>query len=174
MTLRSWLAAHPESTVLQPDPGFAQEYKDFAGYDRRRPATPADLDAIPMWGRRTWVLGVTVGSTAKAFLWDDLVSRRVTSESVGDVPIVIVIEKDGAGLRMRFAKTPELTGRLEHWQHDSFIVRWDQRWLNADAFVDFDLDHDGAIRGVRMEPVSPLTDFSFDFQDLRLAPVPKS
>jgi len=27
------------------------------------------------------------------------------------------------------------------------------------------------VREVRMEPVSPLTDFSFDFQDLRLAPV---
>ncbi|TZF91557.1 serine hydrolase [Cognatilysobacter lacus] len=86
----------------------------------------------------------------------------------------VAIERDGAGLRMRFTRTPELTGRLDHWQHDSFIVRWDKRWLNADAFVDVDLDHDGAIRGIRMAPVSPLTDFSFDFQDLRLAPVPKS
>ncbi|MGY3264504.1 serine hydrolase [Lysobacter sp. HA35] len=84
----------------------------------------------------------------------------------------VAVEREGNGLRLRFTKTPELTGRLEHWQHDSFIVRWDQRWLNADAFVDFDLDHDGAIRGVRMEPVSPLTDFSFDFRDLRLTPVP--
>ncbi|MGY4515875.1 serine hydrolase [Lysobacter sp. HA18] len=84
----------------------------------------------------------------------------------------VAVEREGSGLRLRFTKTPELTGRLEPWQHDSFIVHWDQRWLNADAFVDFDLDHDGAIRGVRMEPVSPLTDFSFDFQDLRLTPVP--
>lgn len=83
----------------------------------------------------------------------------------------VVVEHDGDGLRMRFARSKDLVGRLEHWQHDSFIVRWDQRWLNADAFVDFDLDHDGKIRGIRMEPVSPLTDFSFDFQDLRLAPV---
>ena len=86
----------------------------------------------------------------------------------------VVIEPAGNGLRMRFTRTPELVGLLEHWQHDSFIVRWDQRWLNADAFVDFDLDHDGAIRGVRMQSVSPMTDFSFDFHDLRLAPVPKS
>ncbi|AXK72069.1 serine hydrolase [Lysobacter sp. TY2-98] len=83
----------------------------------------------------------------------------------------VVVERDAKGLRLRFTRTPELVGRLEHWQHDSFIVRWDQRWLNADAFVDFDLDHDGVIQGVRMQPVSPLTDFSFDFQDLRLAPV---
>jgi len=28
----------------------------------------------------------------------------------------------------------------------------------------------GKIREVRMQPVSPLTDFSFDFEDLRLSP----
>jgi hypothetical protein len=50
-------------------------------------------------------------------------------------------------------------------------VRWNDRAMNADAFVDFTLDHDGKVREVRMQPVSPLTDFSFDFQDLRLAPV---
>ena len=33
------------------------------------------------------------------------------------------------------------------------------------------LDADGKIRELRMEPISPLTDFSFDFQDLRLVPV---
>ena len=50
-------------------------------------------------------------------------------------------------------------------------MRWDQRWLNADAFVNFALDADGDVREVRMEAVSPLTDFSFDFHHLRLVPV---
>ena len=77
-------------------------------------------------------------------------------------------------LRMRFAHTPSLTGTLEHWQHDSFIVRWDERWLNADAFVTFSLDEDGAPREARMKAVSPNTDFSFDFQDLRLTPAPRA
>lgn len=45
------------------------------------------------------------------------------------------------------------------------------RWLNADAFVTFSLDADGKVREGRMEAISPLTDFSFDFQDLRLKPV---
>ncbi len=81
------------------------------------------------------------------------------------------IERSGQALRMRFGRTPDLVGRLEHWQHDTFIVRWDQRWLNADAFASFALSPDGKVRELRMEAVSPLTDFSFDFQDLRLAPV---
>ncbi|MGE4366129.1 serine hydrolase [Thermomonas sp.] len=75
------------------------------------------------------------------------------------------------GLEMQFSKTAQLLGDLQHWQHDTFIVRWRDRSLNADAFASFSLDPDGRIRELRMQPVSPLTDFSFDFQDLRLVPV---
>jgi CubicO group peptidase (beta-lactamase class C family) len=84
----------------------------------------------------------------------------------------VAIAREQGRLVLRFTRTPQLVGELTHWQHDSFIVRWNERWLNADAFVNFALDQDGAIREVRMEAVSPLTDFSFDFHDLRLAPVP--
>ncbi|WP_140908630.1 serine hydrolase [Cognatiluteimonas lumbrici] len=84
----------------------------------------------------------------------------------------VVISREGGKLRLRFGRTADLVGTLEHWQHDTFIVRWDQRWLNADAFLSFALDPDGNIREARMEPVSDLTDFSFDFQDLRLTPKP--
>ncbi|MFT3757235.1 MAG: serine hydrolase [Pseudoxanthomonas sp.] len=74
---------------------------------------------------------------------------------------------------MRFTHTAELVGELEHWQHDTFIVRWRKRWLNADAFVNFRLDEDGKITEATMKAVSPQTDFSFDFHDLRLRWVEK-
>jgi CubicO group peptidase (beta-lactamase class C family) len=83
----------------------------------------------------------------------------------------VVVSQEGGKLRLRFAKTAQLAGTMEAWQHDTFIVRWDDRSLNADAFVSYTLDADGKVREVRMQPVSPLTDFSFDFQDLRLAPM---
>jgi CubicO group peptidase (beta-lactamase class C family) len=83
----------------------------------------------------------------------------------------VAIANEGGKLVMRFTRTPDLVGDLEPWQHDTFIVRWRQRWLNADAFVTFALNPDGDIREARMEAISPLTDFSFDFHDLRLVPV---
>jgi len=85
----------------------------------------------------------------------------------------VVVSAKGKGLQLQFSKTAQLLGDLEHWQHDTFIVRWRDRGLNADAFLTFALDADGKITEARMVPVSPLTDFSFDFQDLRLAPVEK-
>ena len=85
----------------------------------------------------------------------------------GDVDVV----HDGGRLRMRFQPSPLLTGTLQHWQHDTFLVKWDDRTLNGDAFVTFNLDADGRVREARMEAASELTDFSFDFHDLRLEPV---
>ena len=77
----------------------------------------------------------------------------------------VVIEKQADGLGIRLIHTPVLTGRLEHWQHDTFIARWnDHAWL-ADAYV--------TIERAKMKAVSPLADFSFDFQDLILKPVAK-
>jgi hypothetical protein len=59
----------------------------------------------------------------------------------------------------------DLVGDIQPWQNDTFVIKWRERWLNADAFLSFNLDADGKIREARMEPISPLTDFSFDFQD---------
>ncbi|KRE92499.1 serine hydrolase [Frateuria sp. Soil773] len=83
----------------------------------------------------------------------------------------VVVSQENGKLRLRFSKTRQLVGTMTPWQHDTFTVRWDDRTLNADAFVSFALDEDGHVREARMQPISPLTDFSFDFQDLRLAPV---
>jgi CubicO group peptidase (beta-lactamase class C family) len=82
----------------------------------------------------------------------------------------IAIELQGDKLVMRFTRTPSLVGELEHWQYDTFVVRWRDRELRADAFVTFALNPDGSIDQAKMQAVSPATDFSFDFQDLLLKP----
>ena len=84
----------------------------------------------------------------------------------------VELRVEGKQLRIAFANTPQLVGRLEHWQHDSFVIRWDDRSLNADAFASFNLGPDGEIRRLGIEAISPLTDFSFDFHHLELEPVP--
>ena len=85
----------------------------------------------------------------------------------------IVVEQSGDKLVMRFSHTPSLVGDLEHWQYDTFAVRWHDRELRADAFVTFALNPDGSIGQARMQAISPATDFSFDFQDLLLKPARK-
>jgi hypothetical protein len=85
----------------------------------------------------------------------------------------IEIASESGKLVMKFGHTPSLVGDLEHWQYDTFVVRWRDRELRADAYVTFSIDPDGKIEQAKMRAVSPATDFSFDFQDLLLRPVAK-
>jgi len=86
----------------------------------------------------------------------------------GDISIAL----ENGKLVMRFSHSPPLTGDLEHFQYNTFIARWRDRELRADAYVTFALQPDGSIEQVKMAAVSPATDFSFDFQDLLLIPNP--
>jgi hypothetical protein len=81
------------------------------------------------------------------------------------------IHEEGGKRIMRFERTPDLSGELEHFQHDTFIVRWKERNFNADAYVTFALNPDGSIERMKMAPISTETDFSYDFRDLTFTPV---
>jgi CubicO group peptidase (beta-lactamase class C family) len=85
----------------------------------------------------------------------------------GDITITL----ENGKLVMRFSHSPDLTGDLEHWQYDTFIARWRNRELRADAYVTFALTPGGSVEQAKMAAVSPATDFSFDFQDLLLRPI---
>jgi CubicO group peptidase (beta-lactamase class C family) len=62
--------------------------------------------------------------------------------------------------------SPRMRGELYYYKANTYVVRWNDRSFDADAFVSFDLDKNGKATGFKMESYSPLTDFSFDFQDL--------
>ena len=84
---------------------------------------------------------------------------------------IATIKHAGGKQILSFARTPDLTGELQHFQHDTFIVRWKERNFNADAYVTFALNPDGSIERMKMQPISTETDFSYDFQDLNFTPV---
>ena len=84
----------------------------------------------------------------------------------GDV--VVTVAK--GGLHIDFTTTPRMTGKLEHWQYDSFVTRFDDKAIEP-AYVTFALDADGKVARVTMKPENPIADFSYDYKDLDLTPV---
>jgi len=84
----------------------------------------------------------------------------------------ITIRSEKGGLVMTFDHSPTMIGDLQPWQHDTFKAHWRDRNIE-DAFVTFALNPDGTIDSAKMAAVSPLADFSFDYQDLLLKPVEK-
>lgn len=80
----------------------------------------------------------------------------------------IIISEVNGKLRFTSVNSPKLKGEMLFYTGNTFIVRWDDRTLDADAYAVFCLDRDGMPEALTMEAISPLTDFSYDFHDLYL------
>jgi len=83
----------------------------------------------------------------------------------GNIEIAL---RDGK-LTIDFKSTPRMTGTLEHYQYDTFVARLDDKSIEP-PYVTFSLNADGKVDRVTMKPVSPLADFSYDYQDLLFTP----
>jgi hypothetical protein len=91
---------------------------------------------------------------------------RYTDALYGDATIAL----ENGALVLRFMHSPAFVGDLAHWQYDTFRTSWRTPNL-ADAFVTFTLKPDGAVDRFTMTAMSPLADFSYDYQDLEFLPV---
>lgn len=67
------------------------------------------------------------------------------------------------GLYFISDRSPTIRGKLEHFEANTFIARWDHRDHEADSFVMFASDQSGDITGFTMKWISNRTDFSYDF-----------
>jgi hypothetical protein len=81
----------------------------------------------------------------------------------------VTIHSQNGGLVLNFERTLKGLADLQPWQYDTFKAHWRDRTVE-DAFVTFTLKHDGSIDHFTMVAVSPLADFSFDYQDLYFTP----
>lgn len=110
-------------------------------------------------------------------LWADIAAQQKATKGKAEVQNIageykdpwfgkISIEKNKTEYYFKSANSPKLQGNMYFYKGNTFIVKWNERSLDADAFVTFTLDHNAKPAGFKMEAISPLTDFSFDFQDL--------
>jgi hypothetical protein len=83
----------------------------------------------------------------------------------------IAIASGSKGLTLDFTNTPNMRGRLQHWQYDTFIARFDDPGIEP-AYVTFSIGAEGKVERITMKAVSPLADFSFDYHDLLFTPAP--
>jgi CubicO group peptidase (beta-lactamase class C family) len=81
-----------------------------------------------------------------------------------------ISEKKGK-LFFKSIRSPKLIGEIFFYKDNSLVVKWNTRSFNADAFLSFELDKNGNLNVLKMKPISELTDFSYDFQDLNFIKV---
>ena len=119
----------------------------------------------------------TEAETISKSLWKEIESARSATAVKPDFTLYkgtytdtwfgeIVISEQNGKLRFDSKKSPRLSGEMFFLKGTTFFVKWDDRSMDADEYAMFSLDNTGKPVELKMKPVSPLTDFSYDFQDL--------
>jgi CubicO group peptidase (beta-lactamase class C family) len=143
------------------------------------------LDAYVSAPRRDWVeigLAYSAKRDTAAKTIEDAAAKIAASAGSPSLPLdayagkyrdpwrgEATVRRENDKLILKISRTESLEGPLMPYSGNIFIVHWNDRTLNADAYVRFDEGYDTKITEITMRAVSPATDFSFDFQDLHFS-----
>lgn len=141
----SYLGIAPEDWVLRFDTLVAKSEKEDEELSRK---IQAEIDKALLEAGKQPDANLFVGEYADNWLGKVTISVR------------------NGKLWFQSTRSPQLRGEMSFYKGNTFAVKWVDRIMKADAFVLFNLDQEGKAAGFRMKAISPLTDFSYDFQDL--------
>jgi hypothetical protein len=113
MSWQAWLALHPDSTVMEPDPEFAAEYAHLEGYAEGTRGGQLTGRNPESWQDKSWVVGVAAGGAARAFDWNELAKAKVLADRVGEIPVIVLLGADGASFFAYDARPPGGAAPLE-------------------------------------------------------------
>jgi hypothetical protein len=109
-------------------------------------------------------------------VWAKVDNNQIRREKIDPIKFIgvyrdkwfgeITIYATKGTLRFTSKRSPRLTGSIFLYNENNFVVKWDNRTFHADAHIFFNVDENGFGRHFKMKAISPLTDFSYDFQDL--------
>lgn len=80
----------------------------------------------------------------------------------------ITISHNEKNYSIKCERSPNLQGELLPYNATTFVAKWNNRSYDADVYMHFTFDETGNATGATMSYIAPITDFSFDFQDLNL------
>ncbi|QHT65275.1 DUF3179 domain-containing protein [Rhodocytophaga rosea] len=100
LTLQSWLAEYPSSRIMQPDPSFKEKYAELKNYDKGTIESSLEKRDSASWQPKSWVVGVLHNNVAKAYDWNRLEKEKLINDSLQDLPLLVVLEKDKASFHV--------------------------------------------------------------------------
>lgn len=93
-SLATWLQLNPNSLIMQSDTSFAKSYSKTTKYETGKSRDELTGTDSLSWNRKSWVVGVKIGNSRKAYDWNRLKTERIIQDKVEDVPLMVVLAKD--------------------------------------------------------------------------------
>lgn len=153
MSLGAWLRNYPNSLVMQPDSGFKQEYADMINYESGRSKSSLTKRDSVSWQNKSWVIGVRIGQSAKAYDWNAVLSERMLTDSMEGIPFMLMVEKDSSSFHAWDLRVNDR--KLDFSLVNDKLV--DQQTGSSWNFAGWSTD--GPLKGMHLEPVAAYQEY---------------
>lgn len=132
-TWGTWRANHPETSVVVLSPAFGRTW----GFDYRPGAADRFRSGVrfPVWQKstrlesRSEVLGLRVGSAAKAYPIDAVAPGQVVNDTLGGVPLVVLADSASGALRAY----RRAAHRFERGSDGALVDDSGRRWTESEG-----------------------------------------
>ncbi|ULQ55805.1 DUF3179 domain-containing protein [Flavihumibacter rivuli] len=111
--LDRWLEAYPTSLVMQPDDNFKEDYAHLDKYDKGQGKSDLTRRDTSSWQFKSWVVGISTPSAAKAYDWNRLIREKVVNDSLPGLATVLLMETDSASFHAWDRKIDSLYLRFQ-------------------------------------------------------------
>ncbi|MFZ9760427.1 MAG: DUF3179 domain-containing (seleno)protein [Candidatus Kapaibacteriota bacterium] len=139
-TLREWKRRYPKSLVMLPDPEFKKQYAGLQGYDKGLLKSELVGTNTGSWQDKSWVIGIRVGETTKAYDWISTKAKKVILDKVQGEHIMVSIQSDNATFNVWSRKVDSLILNPMSMGNDQFYDQgtqtlWDKTGRCIDGFL---------------------------------------
>jgi hypothetical protein len=159
LSLANWLAAYPQSSILQKDSHFKKEYNDLKGFDEGTIKGKLEHRDSLSWQFKSWVVGVQINGQARAYDWNELRQSTMLSDTLANIPLLINVSTDG--------KTFHVFNRTVNKKVLQFISTAANEWQDAQTRSVWQLNGQciaGKLQGAKLEELQAYQEFWHSWQ----------
>ena len=113
-TLKKWIELYPNSLVMQPDEYFQEQYDSMKTYEKGKVIGKLTRRDTLSWQNKSWIVGVEIGKSSKAYDWNLLQKERVVYDVIDQTPIVVVLSQDSNSFVVLERLSQEQTFEVEN------------------------------------------------------------
>jgi hypothetical protein len=149
-TLAQWLQLYPASLIMQADKNSAEKYDTTYKYeDGKSKSKLTGTDSLS-WKDKSWVIGVKLDNSYKAFDWNELKQKRILQSKIGNTNAFVILANDGKSF---FAFQNPFNGAV-NFENDTMQIAGKKYKLNGE----------GIDTAFNLKPVKAYQEFWYSWQ----------
>jgi hypothetical protein len=94
LSIKKLFELYPNATVMQLDAASKANYDSLGKFEHGKSKGDLTRTDSLSWKDKSWVVGLQIGSSSKAYDWNKLKEMRIINDKIGQQPIVLVLSTD--------------------------------------------------------------------------------